>query len=96
MNESSHEITNDNGVRVVNFATSKYLAVKSTIFPHRSIHKYTWTSPDGKTHNQIDHILIDRRRHSSILDVRSFRGADCDSDNYLVVAKVRERLAVSK
>jgi hypothetical protein len=66
------------------------------MFPHRSIHKYTCTSPDGKTHNQIDHILIDRRRHSSILDVRSFRGADCDSDHYLVVAKVRERLAVGK
>jgi hypothetical protein len=47
-------------------------------------------------HNQIDNILIDRRQHSSILDVRSFIGADCDSDDYLVVAKVRERLAVSK
>jgi hypothetical protein len=46
--------------------------------------------------SQIDHILIDRRWHSSILDVRSFRGADCDTDHYLVVAKVRERLAVSK
>jgi hypothetical protein len=40
--------------------------------------------------------LIDRRRNSSILDVRSFRAADCDSDHYLVVAKVRKRLAVSK
>ena len=40
--------------------------------------------------------MIDRRRQSSILDVRSFRGADCDNDHYLVVAKVRERLAVSK
>jgi hypothetical protein len=31
-----------------------------------------------------------------MLDVRSFTGSDCDSDHYLVVAKVRERLAVSK
>jgi endonuclease/exonuclease/phosphatase family metal-dependent hydrolase len=91
-NESSHGISNDNGVRVVNIATSKNLVVKSTMFPHHSIHKYTWTSPDGKTHNQSDHILIDRRRYSSILDVTSFRGADCDSDHYLVVAKVRDRL----
>src|SRR5215469_12313116 len=95
-NESLHKDSNDNGVRIVNFAKSKNLVVKSTMFPHRNIHKYTWTSPDGKTHNQIDHILIDRRRHSSILDVRNFRGADCDSDNYLVVAKLRETLAVRK
>jgi hypothetical protein len=56
----------------------------------------TWTSPDGKTHNQIDHILVDRRRHSNVLDIRSFRAADCDTDHCLVVAKVRERLAVNK
>jgi hypothetical protein len=66
------------------------------MFPHCGIHKYTWTSPEGKTHNQIDHILIDRRRHCSILDVRFFRGADCDSEHYLVVSKVRERLEVNK
>jgi hypothetical protein len=40
--------------------------------------------------------LIVRRKHSSILDVRSFRGAECDTDHYLVVAKVREILAVNK
>ena len=66
------------------------------MFPHQNFHKYTWTSPDGKNHNQIDHILIDRRWQASVLDVRSFRGADCDTDHYLVMAKVRERLAVGK
>jgi hypothetical protein len=95
-NESLLETSNDNEVRVVNFATSKNLVVKSTMFPHRKIHKYTWTSPDGKTHNQIDHILVDRRQQSSIFDVRSFRGADCDTDHYLVAETLRERLSVSK
>jgi hypothetical protein len=91
-----HEISNDNGVRLENFATSKNIRVKSTMFSNHNIYKYTWTSPDGKTHNQIDHILVDRRRQPNILDVRSFRAADCDSDHYLVVAKFRERLAVNK
>jgi hypothetical protein len=59
-NESLHKICIDNGVRIVNFATSKNLIVKSTTFPHHNIHKYTWTSPDGNTHNQIDHILTHR------------------------------------
>jgi hypothetical protein len=95
-NESLHDISNDNRVRVVNFATSKNLIVKSTIFPHPNIYKYTWTSLDGNTHNPIDHILIDRQRHSSVLDVRSFRAADCDTDYYLVVAKIRERIEVNK
>ena len=95
-NENLHQDSIDNGIRIVNFATSKNLVLKSMMFLHRDIHKYTWTSPDGKTHNQIGHILIDRRWHLSILDVRSFRGADYDTDHYLVVAKVTERLAVSK
>jgi hypothetical protein len=40
-NESLH-----NWVSVVNSATSKNLIVKSTMFPHPNIHKFTWTS-DG-------------------------------------------------
>ena len=53
--ESIHPERNDNGIRLVNFATSKNLIVKSTKLQHRNIHKYTWTSPDGIIHNQLDH-----------------------------------------
>jgi hypothetical protein len=67
-NESLHEISNNNGLRVVNFDTFKSLTVKSKVLPHHNIHKYTWTSPDGKMNSQIDYILINRRRHSNVLD----------------------------
>jgi hypothetical protein len=52
-NESVHKNSNDNGVRLGNFATTKNLRVKIAMFPHCNIHKYAWTSPDGKTHKQL-------------------------------------------
>jgi hypothetical protein len=60
VNVDLHEIGNDNGVRVVIFITSKNFTVKYTMFPQRNIHKFTWTSPDRKTPNQIDYDLRDR------------------------------------
>ena len=94
--ESLHEESNDNGVRVINFATGKNFIIKSTYFRHKDIHKQTWISPDGNTRNQIDHVLTDKRRHTNVLDVRSYRGADCDSDHLLVIAKIRERLSINR
>ena len=58
--------------------------------------KYTRISLDRKTHIQIVHILIERRRQSGILEVQSFREADSDTDHYMVVENVMEILAVSK
>jgi hypothetical protein len=57
-NESLHQGIKDNGVKIVNSDTSKILVVRSTICVHQIIHRYTrtWTSPDGKTHNQISHV----------------------------------------
>jgi len=76
-NESLHKISHDDKVRVVKSATSKNIIVKDVMFPHCSVHKYTWTSPDGNMHNQIDCVLIDKRWHSSRADDDSSRGADC-------------------
>jgi hypothetical protein len=47
-NESLHEISNANGVRLVNFAICKNLIVKRTMLPHSNIHEFIWASPDGK------------------------------------------------
>jgi len=45
---SLHQDSNGNGVIIANFDTSKILIVRSTMFPHRSFHKFNWTSPDRK------------------------------------------------
>jgi len=66
------------------------------VFPHHNIHKYTQTSPDENTHNQINHTLVNKRWHSSIGDIQFFRGADCNTGHYVVVAKVRAKLSDAK
>jgi hypothetical protein len=60
----------------------------SEMLTHRNIRKYDCTYLYRKTHNQIDHILIDSKWHYSILHVRSTRGADCDTDQCVVAGKI--------
>ncbi|CAH2100139.1 unnamed protein product [Euphydryas editha] len=90
---SLHETSNDNGTRLIDLATSLGMVVGSTRFPHKNIHKITWVSADDVTRNQIDHVLIDGRHCSNLLDVRSRRGANIDSDHHLVVCKIRARIS---
>lgn len=93
---SLHSISNENGIRILSFAASHSMVIGSTLFQHKDIHKATWTSPDDSTYNQIDHILIDSRHVSNLLDIRTFRGANADSDHFLVICKIREKIAMAK
>uniref|UniRef100_A0A8R1I4U7 Reverse transcriptase domain-containing protein n=1 Tax=Caenorhabditis japonica TaxID=281687 RepID=A0A8R1I4U7_CAEJA len=51
----------DNGDRLVNFAFSSRVSILNTIYPKRPNRKWTWISPNGKTKNEIDFILTNRR-----------------------------------
>lgn len=87
--ESLYDHRNDNGLRVISFATSNETIINSTIFPHKGIHKATWQSPNSKICNQIDHVLIQKRYRRSIFDVRSYREAGCEVDHFLVIVKFK-------
>ncbi|PVD31107.1 hypothetical protein C0Q70_10385 [Pomacea canaliculata] len=74
---------NENG-ELTDFCLFNDLVAGGTVFPHKTIHKTTWTLPDGHTENQIDHIIINRQFRRSLLDVRINRGADAATDHLLV------------
>jgi hypothetical protein len=57
--ESIHDVSNNNGMRLIDVTISRDMTISSTYFPHKRIHKATCSSPDGTTTNQTDHALID-------------------------------------
>ena len=52
----------------------------------------TWTPPDGQHRNQIDYILCIQRWRSSIESAKTRPGADCGSDQELLIVKFRLKL----
>jgi hypothetical protein len=68
-----HNESNENGLRAIDFAMSMNMKISSTFFPKKRIHKETWISPDSSGRNEIDHIMIDRRHGSDVIDVKSCR-----------------------
>ncbi|XP_035905439.1 uncharacterized protein LOC118509238 [Anopheles stephensi] len=70
------------------------MTIPSTFFQHAHRFSCTWRSPQ-QTYSQIDHILNDGRHFSDIIDIRIYRGANVDSDHFLVMVKLRQKLCVA-
>ena len=91
-----HNISNENGEIVINYAISNDMFLINTNFQHKKIHIGTWTSPDHQTINQIDHVMVSNEKIRLIQEVRSTRGCNCDSDHFLVQIKIRQKLITVK
>ena len=61
---------NENGELFVEFCTFNDLFNGGTLFPLKTIHKITWTYPDGRTENQINHITISLKWKRKLHNVR--------------------------
>ncbi|VDO54425.1 unnamed protein product [Schistosoma margrebowiei] len=83
---------NENGDKFANLYAFNKLVIGGTIFPHKRIHKITWTSPDHTTQNHIDNICINKKFRRTMEDVRTKRGVDIASDHHLLVAKMKAKL----
>jgi len=93
-NESLHNETNNNEIKMIQFTTSKSLSVWSTTFPLKDNHKETWYSADGRTVNQTDYVLIRNKFRSVIIDFRALRGPNIGSDHNLLKINFKVKLRV--
>ena len=64
----------------------------NTLFQQHKRGLYTWTSSDGQYRNPINYILCSQRWRRSILSAKTRPGADCGSDQELLIAKFRLKL----
>ena len=87
--------SNDRGRQLLEFTSYNDLVVANT---HQTSRKITWHSPDGKTHNQIDYIMVKKRFKASvnIAKTQSFPGADIGSDHELVMMTFKLHLKRAK
>jgi hypothetical protein len=60
-----HDVTSGNGQKLTQFAHIHGMFVGSTKYKHKTIHKGTRIIPGKMETNQIDHVLINKRRLSS-------------------------------
>ena len=86
--------TNERGLKLLEFATFNDLVLANKFSHHKAFRRWTWHSPNGQHHNQIDYIIVRKRFRSgvNIARTRSFPGADIGSDHDLLLTTFHLRL----
>ncbi|XP_068240894.1 uncharacterized protein [Palaemon carinicauda] len=90
--EGLGEFFNENGAHIIGFFSVNNLVIGGTLFQHKNIHKYTWTSQCGYYKIQIDHIAINKGRRRPLRNVKSHRGVDIGSDHPLLIATLKFKM----
>jgi len=80
--------TNKAVEQLEDFWLGHQLALANTMFKQHPRPLYTLI--------QIDYILIEQKWKTSMMNCRTYPGADCDSENQLLVATLKVRLAKNK
>ena len=81
---------NDRGEKLLNFCAVNDMCICNTMFKQKKpSRQWMWESPDQKTHNKIDYIMINNKYKNCVTNARSFPSADIGSDHQLVIANLR-------
>ncbi|CAK1578734.1 unnamed protein product [Parnassius mnemosyne] len=83
---------NNRGEMWLQFCAENSLTIMNTCFQNHPRRLYTWVMPGDRARNQIDYIAIAKRWRSSIINTKTYPGADCGSDHKLLVAVTSVKL----
>ena len=85
---------NARGLRLLEFATFNDLVLANAFGHPKASRRWTWHSPNGQHHSQIDYILVRKysRSGENIARTRNFPRADIGSDYDLLMMTFRLRL----
>ena len=86
---------NEAGERLIQFANVNKLVITNMCFRQAKA-KWTCESPDGFTHNMLDHTLINNKWRRCVNNSRAIPSADIGSDHQLLIANIRLKLKVQK
>ena len=87
---------NNRGLTLLDWLEDNKLIAVDTCFRHRFSKKFTWTSPGGRYHNQIDYITMQSSDLRECEDSRALCSADCGSGHQIVRSVLKERAGLSK
>jgi len=97
----SHDQRNERGDNLLNFLQQQNIFAMNSFFPGKVQRKWTWASADGRTKNEIDYIISNRK--SIVKNVTVLNRFTTGSDHRMVRAKVvlntrteRERMVRKK
>ena len=82
---------NDRGLQLLQFCAINNLVISNTLFRHSKKRRATWVSPNGKTMNQIDYVIIQRKSKNIVKNSRAYHSAEIGSDHFPVLANLELR-----
>ena len=88
--------TSDRGSQLLQFCAINGLVITNTLFRHSSKRRATWISPDNRTMNQIDYIIVQGKWKTKVKNSRAYHSADIGSDHFLVLANIEVRISGKK
>ena len=87
--KEGEDIVTLNGEMLVDLCIRNGLKIANTFFIHKNIHKWTRVAEERNERSIIDYVIVSNSLFYNTEDVRVKRGAEIESDHFLVVSKMK-------